>query len=261
MGEPALTTTLVATFLTMLVVGHTVSAQDAAKQRSLRQRAEAGDVKAQLELGFMYEVGTGGAPRDPAEAIEWYRKAAVQGDAGAKHNVAKMYFEGKGVTKDYSAAASWYGCPKPNTQALSNCKEISYKDLPKGALDLLIKMKCNVSANYDYGSAVDLNGDGKPEYQVCCNDASHGPCGAVVIGKIGSAWKELSAKEGLPGFDLACGLFVVLDARHNGFSDVCLPDQCSMVSSPDGKPCVPTIWHFDNGRYRSVEYTSVSPPR
>lgn len=244
----------------MLVVGQPVSAQDAAKPSSLRQRAEAGDVKAQLELGFMYEAGTRGVPRDPAEALKWYHKAAVQGDAGAKGNIAAMYFEGKGVTKDYPAAASWYGCPKPNTQALSNCKEISYKDLPKGALDLLIKMKCTV-ANYDYGSAVDLNGDGKPEYQVCCHDASHGPCSAVVIGKIGSAWMELSAKEGLRGFDLACGLFVVLDARHNGFSDVCLPDQCSMLSSPDGKPCVPTIWHFNNGRYRSVAYRPVASPK
>lgn len=58
-----------------------------------------------------------------------------------------MYFEVKGVTKDYPAASSWCGCPKPNTQALFNCNEISYKDLTKGALDLLTKMKCNVSSN------------------------------------------------------------------------------------------------------------------
>jgi hypothetical protein len=257
----AMTTTVVALCLTMLTFGQTVAPQDAAKLSSLRQRAEAGDVKAQSELGFMYEYGVGGAQRDPAEAVKWYHEAAEQGDVGAKHSIAVMYFEGRGVIKDYPEAARWYGCPKPNTQSLSSCREISYQDLPQGALDLLTKMKCDVSSNYDYGSAVDLNGDGEPEYQVCCKDASHGPCNAVVIGKIGSAWKELTAKEGVFGFANACGLFVVLDAHHNGFSDICLPNQCSMVSSPTGKPCVPTIWHFVNGRYRSVEYTPVAPPK
>lgn len=254
-------TTLVALCLAILTPGQTVTAEDPTKLSSLHQRAEAGDVKAQLELGFMYESGAGIAQRDSTEAFEWYHKAAAQGHVGPKHNVARIYFEGIGVTKNYPEAANWYGCPKPNVQALSSCREISYKDLPKGALHLLIKLKCNVSSNYGYGSAVDLSGDGEPEYLVCCKDASHGPCGSVVIGKIGSAWKELSAKEGLPGFDLACGLFVVLDARHNGFSDVCLPGQCSTVSSPAAKPCVPTIWHFLNGRYRSIEYTPLAPPK
>ena len=245
----------------MLALGQTVAAQDAARLSAVRQRAEAGDIKAQIEFAFMYESGADGVQRDPAEALRWYRKAADQGDLEAKHSIARMYFEGIGVTKDFRAAATWYGCPKPDTQALSNCREISYKDLPQGALDLLRKMKCDVSSNYDYGSAVDLNGDGEAEYQVCCQNASHGPCRAVVIGKIGSAWKELSAKEGVSGFASACALFVVLDALHNGFHDVCLPNECSMVLSPTGQPCVPTIWQFVNGRYRSVAYTPATPPK
>ncbi len=261
MGKPALITTLVAICLTPLVLGQTASAQDAANPSALRQLAETGDAKAQSELGFMYEYGAGGLQRDAAEALKWYHKAASQGDVMAKHSVARMYFDGKGVTKNYLEAANWYGCPKPNIRALSSCREISYKDLPKGALDLLTKMNCSVSSNCDFGSAVDLNGDGEPEYQVCCHDAPHGPCGAVVIGKIGSVWRELSAKEGVLGFEYACGLFVVLDARHNGFSDICLPDQCSMVSSPAANPCFPTIWQFVHDRYRSVQYTPVLPPK
>ena len=114
-------------------------------------------------------------------------------------------------------------------------------------------------SSYDYGSAVDLNGDGEPEYQVCSKDSPHGPCSSVVIGKIGSVWKDLTAKEGVAGYAYACGLFVVLDSRHGRYDDVCLPNQCSTVSSPTGKPCVPTIWHFINGRYRSVEYTPAAP--
>ena len=31
-----------------------------------------------------------------------------------------------------------------------------------------------------------LNGDGLPEFQVCCHGAPHGPCGAVLIDKVGN---------------------------------------------------------------------------
>lgn len=253
---------LLVTVVAFLLPVHGVGQpQDSSNLNSLVQRAETGDLKAQLELGFRYEYGTGGAQRNPYEAIRWYRKAADQGDGGARDRIAGIYFEGNGVQKDYAAAASWYGCPKPDARALANCIEASYKDLPPAALELLQRMKCKVSSNYDYGSAVDLNGDGSPEYQICCSDSPHGPCGAVVIGKVGSVWKDLTAKEGVLGFATACGLFVVLESRHGGFSDVCLPNQCSLISSPTGKPCIPTIWSMIDGRYRSVQYTPVPAPK
>ena len=260
MRKPPLIASLVALWLAMSASGQMTAAQDAAKVTSLRERAEAGDPKAQFELGFMYEYGVGGAPRDYAEALRWYRKAVELGDADARLSIGRMYFEGIGVTRDYAEAARWYGCPRPNTEALASCRAISYKDLPEGALDLLAKMKCDVSSNYDYGTAVDLNGDGDPEYQVCCHDAPHGPCAAAVIGKVGSVWRELNEKGGVLGFEPPCRLFIVLDSRHGGFNDVCLPAECSTISSPTGKPCFPTIWHFIDGRYRSVEYTPVAPP-
>lgn len=57
-------------------------------------------------------------------------------------------------------------------------------------------------------------------------------------------------------------LFIlVLASRHSGFSDVCLPNQCSMISDPSGKLCVPTIWNLIDGRYRSVKYTPVESPK
>src|ERR1700722_9437927 len=142
MARRALIAILFALGLTVLTFGQTVMPQNAEKLNSLRQRAEAGDVKAQSELGFLYEYGAGGTQRDAAEALKWYHKAAEEGDVGAKHSIAGMYFEGRGVPKDYSEAARWYGCPKPNIQALSTCRETSYKDLPQGPLDLLKKMKC-----------------------------------------------------------------------------------------------------------------------
>jgi hypothetical protein len=154
-----------------------------------------------------------------------------------------------------SSEARRYGCPKPNIEAFSTCRQVTYKKLPRGASTLLRNMKCRVGPNYDCGSAVDLNARWPTEYLVCCQDAPHGPCAAVVVGKVDSVWKDLTAKDGVLAYTPPCGLFFVLDSRHNGFSDVCLPAQCSMVSPSPGKPCVPTIWHFLNGRYRSVAHT------
>ncbi len=262
MARYALITVLAACCLASLGLGQTGTTKQTAELNLLRQRAERGDVKAQFELGFMYEFGTGAAQgkRDYAEALKWYHLAAEQGSTDAKHGIAEMYFEGKGVAKDYAEAARWYGCPKPSMQALAMCKEISYKDLPQEALDLLTRMKCDAGPN-GWGAAVDLNGDGEPEYEICCQNSSHGPCGAVVIGKVGSTWKELTAIGGVWGYALGCGLFIVLDSRHDGFSDVCLPNQCSWIASANGKICAPTIWQFTQGRYRSVEDAPATSPK
>ena len=133
--------------------------------------------------------------------------------------------------------------------------------MPAGARALLRSMKCDVrsGSNYDYGSAVDLNGDGSPEYQFCCHEAPHGPCSSVVIGKVGKQWKDLTAKGGLLGFEGACNLFIVLESRRSGFLDICLPNECAPTTA--GKTCVPMVWQYDGGRYRPASAPSVEPPR
>ena len=87
----------------------------------------------------MYEDGQG-VERYPSEAENWYRKAAIQGDAYAQYRqgleeeynehyikaldlyeksanqgndesqyrIGEMYYKGKGVRQDYSKAAEWY---------------------------------------------------------------------------------------------------------------------------------------------------------
>lgn len=55
-----------------------------------RPLAEAGNAKAQFNLGVMYDEGRGLAP-DRKKAIEWWHKAAAQGDENAMHNLAMMY--------------------------------------------------------------------------------------------------------------------------------------------------------------------------
>ena len=152
-----------------------------------------------------------------------------------------------GMAADDPVAA----CPAPAKEVLASCREITYSDLPEGARALLKKLKCDVrpGSNYNWGSSVDLNGDGSPEYQFCCHEAPHGPCGAVLIGRVGGQWKDLTAKDGLLGFDGACKLLVVLESRHGEFRDVCLPAQCSPTARAGA--CTPAIWQYDGTRYRA----------
>ena len=94
MHRRSILTALVATLtsLVLLTAVHAADLQagiDAYKQgnfaKALREwlpLAEQGHVGAQTVLGFMYERGKG-LPKDAAEAVTWYRKAAQQGHVEA----------------------------------------------------------------------------------------------------------------------------------------------------------------------------------
>jgi TPR repeat protein len=41
-------------------------------------------------------------------ALKWYRRSAKQGNARAQLNLGVMYNQGKGVPKDYKIAVMWY---------------------------------------------------------------------------------------------------------------------------------------------------------
>ena len=69
--------------------------------------AEAGDAKAQFNLGVMYDEGKG-IPQDDAEAVKWYRLAAEAGIAGAQCRLGRMYDFGEGVPQNYTEAMKWY---------------------------------------------------------------------------------------------------------------------------------------------------------
>ena len=63
-----------------------------------------GFAKAQNQLGGVYEFGLGGVPKDANEALNWYRKAAEQGEPQAQWSVgADFYFKG-----DYAEAVKWF---------------------------------------------------------------------------------------------------------------------------------------------------------
>ncbi len=72
-----------------------------------RKAAEQGNVSAQSSLGIFYTTGRG-VPQDDAEAVGWWHKAAEQGHANAQYNLGFMYGTGKGVPQDYVQAHLWY---------------------------------------------------------------------------------------------------------------------------------------------------------
>ena len=55
-----------------------------------------------------YYHGINGKPKNEAEAVKWYRKAAEQGHADAQTYLGYCYKSGQGVPKDYSEAVKWY---------------------------------------------------------------------------------------------------------------------------------------------------------
>jgi TPR repeat protein len=72
-----------------------------------RKAAEQGDADAQLYLGWMYVNGQG-VTKDVVQAMAWYRKSADQGNADSQYNLGGMYANGRGVPKDNAQAVAWY---------------------------------------------------------------------------------------------------------------------------------------------------------
>lgn len=72
-----------------------------------RALAEQGDMKGQLHLAKLYFEGKG-VTQNYKEAAKWYRKLAEQGHFIAQHSLAMMYHKGQGVERDKKKAAQWY---------------------------------------------------------------------------------------------------------------------------------------------------------
>lgn len=75
--------------------------------QTLRARAEAGDVNAQLNLGGIYFEGSE-VGQDYVEGAKWFRLAAKRGLAEAQFNLGMIYATGLGVEKDPAEAVRWY---------------------------------------------------------------------------------------------------------------------------------------------------------
>ena len=80
---------------------------------AFRKAADAGDADAQINLGACYYEGRG-VPKNKAEAVEWYRKAAHQfgeaahqGDVEAQYRLGECFLKGIGMPQRDVKAVEW----------------------------------------------------------------------------------------------------------------------------------------------------------
>ena len=69
--------------------------------------AEKGDLVAQLNLAKMYREGRG-VSKDYKAAVKWFNLSAAQGNALAQYHLGVAYSFGLGVVPDYEIALKWY---------------------------------------------------------------------------------------------------------------------------------------------------------
>ena len=82
-------------------------AAEEAKRRAERQ-SSGFDAKRCFAIGEEYFYGRKGKDISYKDAIEWYRKAAEQGDVDAQNKLGHCYYNGNGVSQSYVEAAKWY---------------------------------------------------------------------------------------------------------------------------------------------------------
>ena len=69
--------------------------------------AEKGDLLAQFNLAKMYREGKG-VSKDYKAAVKWFNLSAEQGNALAQYHLGVAYSFGLGVVPDYEIALKWY---------------------------------------------------------------------------------------------------------------------------------------------------------
>jgi len=109
--------------------------------KTLIKKAEAGDLDAQLNLGYAYYDGQG-VPQNNHEAVKWFRKAAEQGNAKAQFNLGALYGNGQGVPQDYALAYYWFSLSASKMTGKEDYKrsaEARDKSAMKLTTDQLIK--------------------------------------------------------------------------------------------------------------------------
>ena len=108
-------------------------------KKAITLAAEKGEVNAQVSLGANYLEGRDGFPTDYAKAKQWMESALkLNNKKGAPNYLGIMYYEGKGVAKDYKKAFNYFTIAANNKVKNSNyylalCYEHGYgtkRDIP-----------------------------------------------------------------------------------------------------------------------------------
>jgi hypothetical protein len=127
--------------------------------KPIETSAEAGNLVAQMILGYVYSVGSVGLEKDPVQSVQWFKKAALQGNAWAKAMLASAYLEGTGIPQSFAEGYQWAkqsaeqgdpigeywlatclatgsGVPKDTEEAIRILKKLAEQGVPRAQLTL-----------------------------------------------------------------------------------------------------------------------------
>ncbi len=100
-----------------------------------KKAAQQGSIDAATDIALLYANGKG-VTRDPEQAVSWFRRAAEGGDSSAQYNLALMYERGEGVPRDYKEAIRWLNAAADQNliPPLLALAEISLQPPPNSAM-------------------------------------------------------------------------------------------------------------------------------
>ncbi len=103
-------TTIGLLLLIALVIGACQQATGQSGEQLAKAKSESEDTsltpEEQYALGVAYYEGIG-VTKDFTQSAHWFRKAAEQGHAGAQYRLGAAYSDGKGVEEDWTEAYAW----------------------------------------------------------------------------------------------------------------------------------------------------------
>ena len=216
--------------LFLIFLTHQVVAQSPAIE-ALKAKAQAGDPKAQNQLGVRYLIGDG-VEKDPKQAVEWYRKAAHSGYADALFNLGTAYYNGDGVGVDDSAALAYFAAASergsaPAADAIRRLNtELDNVEIARGYLLLGDMLAGNLQNAQDV-----LPRDYQAARRAFEKSAEFSPAALIHLAQM-----ELGGKGGPPNAEKAKEYCLRADKLHD----------------PSGSYCVGLL--YENGKLGQKDY-------
>ena len=126
-----------------------------------RLAASQNHMRAQYNLGFMYDNGQG-VSQDYTEAARWYQKAAEQGHVNAQNNLGVLYAHGQGVKQDPAEAVRWYrkAAEQGQVNAVAALKQLSAGAVTSNASPSTPKATAPATARVCSNCGIGEGGDG-----------------------------------------------------------------------------------------------------